>query len=299
MPALEPGCFIEYAYREHGAFGPGREYHAEILFQDKYPVLRQELRTPRNFPFSSSLRIQNGVRIDTRQETNTLVYLAANTPAVREEPYGWPVYERAAEVIFARVFPGVIGNTAEEYWKNATKTILAPYFKKELARPGRVEELLKTAGGSREKDPDARLQAIYRSVQKTFKNRGVLRAGETAPKGGWKSNEDAGDTISHGAGSSFDLAMVCASMLRADGWKLRIVGVPDRENWFFRPGLPSLFQFDEWLIEVPHPREPGKLTYLSFEHPLLPFGLVAWNHLGVEAYAINLEDAVGANIQIP
>ena len=68
MPALEPGCFIEYAYREHGAFGPGREYHAGILFQDKYPVLRQELRTPRNFPFSSSLRIQNGVRIDTRQE---------------------------------------------------------------------------------------------------------------------------------------------------------------------------------------------------------------------------------------
>lgn len=299
MPALEPGCFIEYDYYEHGAFGPDTRYHAEVLFQDKYPVLHQELRTPKNFPFSSSLRLQNGVRIDTRAETNTYVYSAANTPAVRKEAHGLPMNERAAEVIFARVFPGLIGNTSEEFWKNATKTVLVPYIKKWLARPGRVEDALRTLPGSREKEPEARLQAIYRHVQKTVRNQWVLRAGETSPKGGWKENEDAGEALTRGSGNPWDIAFVCASMLRSDGWKFRVVFASDREHRFFRPELPSVFQFEDLLLEVADPRDPAKPTYLSFEHPLLPFGFVPWNDLGVDAFAVNIDDTAGSALRIP
>ena len=299
MPALEPGCFIEYAYREYGALGAESSWHAEILFQDKYPVLRQELRTPRAFPFSSSVRNQNGITISFKDEPGAYVYSAANAPALREEPYGFPVYERSAEVIFAYVFPGLYGNTAEEFWKSATKNVLTPIIKKQIVRPGRVEDRLKSIEGSREKDPTARLQAIYRYVLKNFKNRSILRAGETAPKGGWKKNEDAGDTLSHGDGTSFDLAMVFASMLRADGWKYRFILAPDRESRFFRMNIPSVFQFGGWLVEVPHPKDPGKVLYMSFEHPLQPFGFVPWKHLGVDAYAVNIDDASGAVVQLP
>ena len=298
MPALEPGCFIEYGYREYGAFGSESAYHSEVLFQDKYPILLQELRTPKRFPFSSSIRNQNGMRIDFREESGGYVYAASNAPALREEPYGSPVYERSAEVIFAYVFPGLSGDTADEFWKNATKHVLTPLMKQEMVRPGKVEDRLKTLGGSREQDPAARLRAIYNNVQKTVKNRSILRAGETVPKGGWKKNEDAGETLSHGEGSPYDLAMVCASMLRADGWKFRVIMAPDRETRFFRRDIPSVFQFGAWLIEVPDPKDPAKVTYLSFEHPLMPFGFVPWKHLGVDSYAVNLDDAVGAVVQI-
>ena len=299
MPALEPGCFLEYTYWEYGDLGSESAYHTEILFQEKYATLKQELRTPKNFPYSSTLRNQNGVKIEFKEETNTYVYWASNSPALREEPHGFPVYERAAVVIFAYVVPGLQGRTAEEFWKNATKTVLVPLLKKEMVRPGRVADRLKTIEGSRDADPQARLAAIYRYVQKNVKNRHALREGQSEPKDGWKKNEDAIDTFSHGEGTPFDMTMACASLLRADGWKFRVVFVPDRDTRFFRMSIPSVFQFGGWVLEVPDPKDPAKIVYLSFKHPLLPFGVVPWHNLGVEAFAINIDTEEGAPVALP
>jgi hypothetical protein len=93
--------------------------------------------------------------------------------------------------------------------------------------------------------------------------------------------------------------MVCASMLRADGWKFRVVLTADRESRFFRMDIPSVFQFGGWLIEVPDPKDAARVVYLSFEHPLLPLGFVPWTHLGVDAYAVDLDQATGAVIELP
>jgi len=47
MPALEPGSFVEYTYREYGTFGNRGPYHVEIPFQRKFDVLRESVSTPR------------------------------------------------------------------------------------------------------------------------------------------------------------------------------------------------------------------------------------------------------------
>jgi hypothetical protein len=99
------------------------------------------------------------------------------------------------------VFPGIHAKTADEFWSEATKKIIVPFLKKTIAKPAKVAERLHAIPGSREKDPDARLKAIYHYVQTTVKNRGALRAGELVPKDGWKKNDDALDTLSHGEGS--------------------------------------------------------------------------------------------------
>jgi hypothetical protein len=298
LPALEPGCFIEYSYKEWGWLGSAGDYHTEILFQGKYPILHQEVRTPKDFPFSSSVRLQKGVEIRFRKDGGEYVYEASNAAGLHDEPHGLPEKERAAAVIFAWVFHDVHSDTPEGFWKEAAKKGFAPHVRGMLVRPAKVEDRLKSIPGSRAADPKARLQAIYRYVQKTVKNRWTLRPGETEPKGGWKKNQDAGDTLANGEGSPSDLAAVCASLLRADGWRLRYVFTPDREERFFHPEIPSLFQFYGWVLEVQDPAFPEPV-FLGFDHPLLPFGQLPWNRLGVAAFAFDLDSETGEKIDVP
>ena len=298
MPALEPGCFVEYTYKEWGWLGSASDFHVEVLFQDNYPILRQEVTTPKRFPFSSSIRRQRGVTIAFREEGSGYVYESTDAPALHEEPYGLPKNERAAAVIFAYVIPGIQSASSESFWADATKKGLAPILQEYLVKPSKVEKALKSIPGSRTADPKARLKAIYDYSQKTVKNRWALRAGETEPKGGWKKNEDAADTLSHGQGSPWDIATVCASLLRADGWKFRVVFTPDREERFFHPEIPSMFQFGGWVIEVKDPGLDGPV-YLCFDHPLMAYGQMPWNRLGVASYAIDLEAETGEQVEIP
>ena len=298
MPALEPGCFIEYTYQEWGWLGSASDYHTEILFQDKYPVLHEELVTPKIFPFSSSVRKQKGVAIAFRQDGPGYSYSAADAAALHEEPYGLPRNEKSAAVIFAYVFPGIAGNSAT-FWDDATKKGLAPLLKQNLVKPSKVEKALKEIPGSRTADPKARLKAIYEYAQKTVKNRWALRAGETEPKGGWKHNDDASDTLSTKQGSPWDIASVCASLLKADGWKFRAVLTPDREERFFHPEIPSMFQFASgWVIEVRDPGLDGPV-YLSFDHPLMRYGELPWTRSGTACYAIDIDAEAGERIEIP
>jgi hypothetical protein len=299
LPALEPGCFIEYTYKEPGALGSGESYQTELLLQDKYPILRQELRTPNPFNFSSTFRKQNGVQLQFHEEPSQFVYEVSNAPPLYKEPWGRPKSERSALLTFAYVFEGISGENVDNFWRDATKRVLVPAVKKMMVRPGSLTNRLKTIEGSREGDAAGRLQAIYDYVVKNVKSRSALRAGEVVPKGGWKSNDDAGDALSHGEGTSEELAMVFASLIRADGWKFRIVFAPDGDKSYFRRDLLSIFQFDTWLVAASDPKNPSRVIYLSFEHPLLPFGVVPWNHLAVDCYALSLDDETAVVTQIP
>jgi hypothetical protein len=299
LPALEPGCFIEYTYSEWGWLGSASDYYTEILFQDKYPVLFQELRTPKRFPFSSAKRQNAGTSIELHAEANEYVYTSVNAPALHEEVYGLPRYEQSSAVIFSWVFSSIAARSGDAFWAEATKKGFVPLLKNFFAKPSRVEKALKAIPGSRTADPSARLHAIYAYAQRTVRNRWALRAGETEPKGGWKRNEDAIDVLSHAEGTPWDIAAVCASLLAADGWKFRAVFTPDREERFFHPEIPSMFQFgDGWVIEVKNQGLPGPV-YLGFDHPLLSYGQLPWSRLGVPGFAVDLDAEVGEVVAIP
>ena len=298
MPALEPGCFVEYSYTERGWLGSAGAYHIEILFQDKYRTLRQELRTPKTFPYLSTVRSTRVAKVAFRTDGSEIVYEASNTPGVREEPYELPRSERFSAVIFAWAFIDVYAKTPDEFWPEIAHKGFAPLFKKVLVRPSRVQRVLQTVAGSRTSDAPARLRAIYRWVQKNLKNETALAASETSPKGGWKTNDDAADTLEHGAGRPSDLAAVCESLLRADGWHIRAVFTPDREERHFHREIQSFFQFNGWILEA---RDPGlpQPVYLAFDHPLLPFGIVPWSRLGVQGLAFDPETETTEMLTLP
>lgn len=299
LPALEPGSFVEYSYREYGTFGSRGEYHVEIPFQRKYFIVAEQFSTPRaSFGFSTAIRFENDVTIQTRNEPGRAIYTAENVPALHPEPYGLPPQERSAGLIFSYFFEDLRATTADAYWKGAIHLGFVPWIKGRLLKASRAAERLKTIPGSRAADPRARLRAIYRYVQATLKNRDALPAGETPPKGGWKKNDDAADAFANGSGEPLDLAAAFVSLLRADGWSARVVWCPDLQERVFHPQIPSIFQFDSAVIEVRDPAFPNPV-YLSFENPVLPFGVVPWNHLETECYAVDLDKETSEIVRIP
>jgi hypothetical protein len=299
MPALEPGSFIEYTYREYGTFGSKGPYHVEIPFQHPFSVIRETVSTPRaGFRYSSAIRFENGVDIKTRNEPGRVFYEAENVPALHSEPHGLPAQERSAGLIFSYFFSDLRATSADQYWKGAVHLGLVPWVRDRLMKPSKVADRLKTIPGSRAADPAARLRALYSYVQSTLKNRDALPAGETPPKGGWKKNDDAADAFARGSGDAQDLVAAFVSLLRADGWAFRIVFCPDLQERVFHPQIPSLFQFDAQVVEVHDPALP-RPVYLSFEHPMLPFGVVPWNHLETDCYAVDLDTEKAEIVRIP
>ncbi|HWC64911.1 MAG TPA: DUF3857 domain-containing protein, partial [Thermoanaerobaculia bacterium] len=228
MPALQPGSFIEYTYREYGTFGSRGPYHVEIPFQHRFAVLHEEVSTPRaGFRYSSAIRFENGVTIESRTAPGRVSYSASNVPALHSEPYGLPEQERSAGLIFSYFFSDLRATTADQYWKGAVHLGLVPWVKERMLRASKAEERLKGIPGSRTADPSARLRALYAYVRSTLKNRDALPAGETPPKGGWKKNDDAADAFAHGSGDPRDLVAAFVSLLKADGWSYRVVFCPD------------------------------------------------------------------------
>jgi hypothetical protein len=77
------------------------------------------------------------------------------------------------------------------------------------------------------------------------------------------------------------------------------VFVSARESRFFRREVPSVFQFDGWIVEVFEPTHPDKGAFFSFEHPLLPFGVVPWNHTGLDGLGIDLDGETSSSAFVP
>ncbi len=184
--------------------------------------------------------------------------------------------------------------TIEEYW-NEIAEFFAAAFVENLASPGKVRDRLRTIEGSRDGSPAERLRAIFRYIQTNIKNRSVLAAGETEPKKGSKKNKNARHAISRGLGTGFDLVTVFASLLQADGWRFRVIFVPDREKRVFHRELPTILQFSGLIVEVKDPGPPPPV-YVSFDHPLLPFGVVPWQYLGTTAFAVDIFKKTGEQI---
>lgn len=295
LPALEPGCFIEYSYREPGPYGAGWLFK-EIPFQEKYPILFQELRTPESFPYYTTLRNQKPVQIGASRDKRTYVFSAKDAPAVSPEPYGLPRYERAALLAFSWPITSIPASTADEYWREAAG-VIATFLKDKLARPEKMKERLNAIEGLRDATPPERLGAIYRYVRATVRNRSVLAAGETEPKKGWKENASTRDVLSRGLGTPLDLVAVFGSLLRSDGWRFRVICVTDREERLFHTEIPSFFQFGGVIVEI-NDRKLSAPIYASFDHPLLSLGIVPWKYLGADAFAVDPILGVGENVSV-
>jgi transglutaminase-like putative cysteine protease len=232
LPGVEPGCIIEYRYREY--LRNDDVYASTYPFQLEIPVQKVVYRIrPLEYPGLYMRQLTFHVQTqESPREKGYYVTSALNLPAFTSEPDMPPEYQvKAFMVLFYTDSPQ---GTAETYWPEVGRA-RAETFDKETKGDDRIRGTARTvtAGAAGERD---KLERIARWVRSEF--RVVRYASEDSLKSlGLREPKDVSDAVRQKGGYYRDAELVFAALCRAAGLDVRWVRVPSRSGIFFNPNM--------------------------------------------------------------
>ncbi len=252
LPALSPGCIIEYRYTVNST---NAWYMPDWEFQTTEPVLWSEFRMKTPIVFLYAL-VQQGYlqyHVNTNEMTkevftgragteiidmNFARYVVKDAPAMREEPYITTLDDyrmRMATQLAIVNWPGERGRRYLESWEKVVEELSNHIrFGKQLSGWGAVrkktEEVIKG-----KIDLLQRLEAIYDFIRNTIVWNGRHRVFAT---------EDIDNILESKTGSSADINLLLTLMLREAQIDARPVLLSTRQNGKIQTMYPIVNQFD-------------------------------------------------------
>ena len=232
LPGVQPGCIIEYRYREY--LRNDDAYASTYPFQLDIPVEKVVYRI-RPLDYPGLYMRQLTFHVNTQELPNEKGYYvtsALNLPAFTSEPDMPPEYQvKAFMVLFYTNSPR---GTAETYWPEVGRD-RAERFDRETKADDRIRSTASaaTAGAVGPRD---KLERIARWVRSEF--RIVRSESEDSLKAyGLREPKDAGEALRQKGGRYLDAELVFAALCRASGLDVRWVRVPSRAGIFFNPNM--------------------------------------------------------------
>lgn len=277
MPAVEPGCIIEYRWREVRVNSDAD--YLRLQFQRDIPVQRiQYLVKPMPYVDASfnSITLHGNSPPWTKEKNGFYSTTMTNMPAVHEESRMPPedqiktwmlvYYTRARD---ARPDP-------EKYWIEIAKN----YYErtKSLIKPNdEVKKMAATIVADAKSD-DEKLQRIFDFCRTKIKNVSNDASGLTPDeRAKLKDNKSASDTLKRGMGSSGDIDQLFAALANASGFDARIVLSPDRGDIFFDRSIPNAYFIYPMNIGV---NVGGKWKFFNPGYSHVPMGMLRWQEEG-------------------
>lgn len=266
VPNIAPGVIVEYQYRE--VFKDDTADNEFLYFQRDIPVQRLTYSVRPNERLSLSF---DSVNMDPirfiKNEEGFFVGTRENVPAYREEPQMPPESEVRQFVhlkyqtfgLFSSTF---FGNSVSRGFDEATEK------QKEVAQ--KAAELTAGAQSNEEK-----IQRLYDFVQKKIRNANFDRSITDEQRKDIK-NKKASDTLKRGIGTSYDIDILFASLVRAAGFDANIMYSGNRALKFFnheRDQVPGNIRYSGVAIRQGNdwkPYNPGT--------PYMPAGMTFWNY---------------------
>jgi Transglutaminase-like enzymes, putative cysteine proteases len=279
MPAVEPGCIIEYRWREVRV---NRDANfIRLQFQREIPVERvQYFIKPMDYPGATFNAITLHGRSSSWVKEKGGYYSTTLTdlPAVHEESRMPPedqvktwmlvYYQRATEK-----------SDPEKYWFELAKTFYEE--KKSLIKPNdEVKQLAGTLTADAKSD-DEKLQRLFEFCRTKIKNTSNDASGLTPDeRAKLKANKNPSDTLKRGMGNGGDIDLLFAALANASGFDARIVLAPDRGDIFFDKSLPNSYFIEPQNIAV---NVGGTWKFFNPGYNYVPFGMLRWQEEGEPA----------------
>lgn len=292
MPAVEPGCIIEYRWREVRK-DTDADY-VRLQFQRDIPVQRiQYLVKPMPYVDASfnSITLHGTSPPWTKEKNGFYSTTMTNMPAVHEESRMPPedqirtwmlvYYTRARD---ARPDP-------EKYWIETAKD----YYDrtKGLIKPNdEIKKLAPTIIADAKTD-DEKLEKLFDFCRTKIKNVSNDASGLTSDeRAKLKDNKSAGDTLKRGMGSSADIDQLFAALAIASGFDARIVLSPDRGDMFFDRQIPNAYFVYPMNIGV---NVGGNWKFYNPGYSHIPFGMLRWQEEGQQVLITDEKQPVWVN----
>jgi Domain of Unknown Function with PDB structure (DUF3857) len=275
MPDVQPGCIIEYQYREQ---------FDDRYYQDLGWVIQSSLYT-RDAKFSikpddsyyalpflwRGYALPPGVKVQKQGSLYTLEI--HDLPGIEREPLMPPLSALEASVEFFykdRGEPEV--ETPAQYWKRIGKNWNSEvdHFvdkKKELE----AEVARDVAPGD---TPEVKLQKLYdRAAKITNLDMQDEKSAKEEKQEQIKPNNNVEDVLKHGYGHSLEINFLLIGLARAAGFEAEDVRVAPRTGLYFYPQREAARDLSAELVWV---SAGSKEYYLDPAAQYYPFGVLPW-----------------------
>src|SRR5215211_1727279 len=233
MPAVEPGCIIEYRWREIRVNDDAN--YIRLQFQRDIPVQRvQYLIKPYDYPGMNFHSITlHGESSGWKKEKNGFYStVMTNMPAIHEESRMPPDDEVKTWTLVFYQMANDDRRDSEKYWMEYAKKFYED--NKSLIKPNdEVKKMAATLIADASTD-DEKLQRLFEFCRTKIKNASFAASGVTPEeRAKVKDNKTPSDTLKRGVGSMSDIDQLFAALANAAGLDARIVLSPDRGDLFF------------------------------------------------------------------
>lgn len=280
MPSVEPGCVIEYRWREVRV--KTMAHFLRLQFQRDIPVRRVQylIRPYQDDPGLSfnSVTMHGQSSPWVKEKNGFYSTTMTNMPAVQEEAY-MPPEDQVKTWMLVYYRRGDTKPEPDKYWSDIGKTFYEN--NKSLIKPNDDVKKLAASLIAEAKTDDEKLQRLFDYCRTNIKNAGNDASGLTAEdREKLKDNKNPSDTLKRGIGWGRDIDTLFAALANAAGFDARIALSPDRGDLFFDKGLPNAYFIDPRNIAV---NVGGTWKFFNPGYNYIPYGMLLWNEEGEQA----------------
>jgi len=280
MPGVEPGCIIEYRWRETRV-DTNADY-VRLNFQRDIPVQRiQYLVKPFAYEGATfNSIVLHGTPTKWAKEKNGFYStIMTNVPGIHDESRMPPEDQVKTWMLVFYQSSTDDRSDPDKYW-----TKIGKYYydqTKSLIKPN--DEVKKMAASlvAEAKTDDEKLERLFEFCRTKIKNVSLDSSGMTPDElKKIKENKNPSDTLKRGMGNSANIDQLFAALANASGLDARIVLAPDRGDMFFDKTLPNSYFIDPMNIAV---KVGGNWKFFNPGYPHIPFGMLRWQEEGQQS----------------
>ena len=280
MPAVEPGCIIEYRWREVRVRSDAN--YLRLQFQRDIPVQRvQYLIKPMNYENATfnSITLHGSPSPWVKDKGGFYSTTMTNMPALHDESRMPPEDQVKTWMLVYYQSASASKPDPEKYWLETAKN----YYEatKSLIKPNdEVKKMAATLIADAKSD-DEKLERLFDFCRTKIKNTSNDASGLTSDdRAKLKDNKNPSDTLKRGMGTSGDIDQLFAALANASGFDARIVLAPDRGDLFFDQSIPNSYFIDPMNIAV---NIGGTWKFFNPGYSYIPFGMLRWQEEGEQA----------------
>jgi hypothetical protein len=281
LPNVQPGCIIEFRYREQFS-GYGYVYGHWVVQYDLFTRLaRFSMKSrPSSLPLlTRSYRLYAENATIQRQGGGEFTLEVHDLPGIEEEPLMPSENSLRATVDFYYQDRDAPPNeTTDQFWKRIGKRWndeLEAFLGNKAVLGAEVRQDV-----NNDDSPEVKLRKIYARV---LKIRNLNLEEKTSKKEqheeDLKKNNDAEDVLKHGYGTTWQINALMVGLTRAAGLEAAEVHVSSRNERIFYPQRRATSDLTDVLVWV---RADSKEYYLDPGSRYFPFSVLAWDEYATD-----------------
>jgi len=276
MPAVEPGCIIEYRWREVRVRTDAD--NVRLQFQRDIPVQRVQYSIkPMSYENASfnALTLHGKDPKWVKEKGGYYSTTMTNMPAVYEESRMPPEDEVKTWILVFYQSANVENKNAEKYWADLGRGFYERT--KSLLKPNDEVKAMAASLTGTAKTDDEKVANLFDFCRYKIKTTKGLTPDERAKL---KENKSPSDTLKRGIGTGADIDLLFASLATAAGFDARIVLAPDRGDIFFDKSLPNAYFLRPQNIAV---NVGGTWKFYNPGYDYIQLGMLRWQEEGQQS----------------